>query len=149
VDDNTDIRFFIRSNFEPDFKVLEATNGKEGLSLAFKYLPDIVISDVLMPVVDGKEFCKKLKKDERTSHIPVILLTALSSQTSKMEGTIVGADDYITKPFDIILLKTKVENLLMLRNMLREKYSEEMLLKPKILLLKIRNSDFFKSHRFY
>ncbi len=144
VDDNADVRFFIRSNFEPDFKVLEAINGKDGLSAAFRYIPDIIISDVLMPMVDGKEFCKRLKKDERTSHIPVILLTALSAQSSKMEGTIAGADDYITKPFDIILLKTKVENLLMLRNMLREKYSEEMVLNPKNIIIEDTEQQFLQ-----
>lgn len=131
VDDNADVRFFVRSHFEIDFKVLEASDGKEGLSLALKHIPDIVISDVLMPVMDGNELCKKLKKDEKTSHIPVILLTALSSKNHKLEGTKVGADDYITKPFDIIFLKTKVENLLMLRNTLKQKYSGEMILRPR------------------
>jgi signal transduction histidine kinase/ligand-binding sensor domain-containing protein/DNA-binding response OmpR family regulator len=135
ADDNSDIRSFIRSHFEPDFKVLEARNGKEGLNLAFKYLPDIVISDILMPLLDGKELCKKLKKDERTSHIPVILLTALSSIPHEREGLIAGADDYVTKPFDILSLKTKVENLLLLRNRLREKYSEELVLKPKDIII--------------
>jgi len=131
VDDNADVRFFIRSHFEPDFKVLEASNGKEGLSLALKYIPDIIISDVMMPALDGNELCRKLKKDEKTSHIPIILLTALSSKTHRLEGTMVGADDYITKPFDIIFLKTKVENLLMLRHTLKEKYSGELILKPR------------------
>jgi signal transduction histidine kinase/ligand-binding sensor domain-containing protein/DNA-binding response OmpR family regulator len=135
VDDNADVRFFVRSHFEPDFKVLEAPDGKEGLSLALKHIPDIVISDVLMPVMGGNELCKKLKKDEKTSHIPVILLTALSSKNHKLEGAIVGADDYITKPFDIIFLKTKVENLLMLRNTLKQKYSGEMILGPRKITL--------------
>ncbi len=135
VEDNAELRYFIRTHFEPDIKVIEATNGKEGLNLAFKYLPDIIISDILMPVMDGKEFCKILKKDERTSHIPIIMLTALSAQINKLEGILAGAEDYITKPFDIILLKTKVENLLLMRNMLREKYSGEMILKPKDIVI--------------
>ena len=142
IDDNADIRYFIRSHFEPDFKVIEGMNGKEGLSLAFKHVPDIIISDVLMPLLDGNEFCKRIKKDERTSHIPVILLTALSSHAHKMMGMMVGADDYITKPFDIILLKTKVENLLMLRNSLREKYSGEMVLKPKNITINTPDERF-------
>jgi len=85
----------------------------------------------MMPALDGNELCRKLKKDEKTSHIPIILLTALSSKTHRLEGTMVGADDYITKPFDIIFLKTKVENLLMLRHTLKEKYSGELILKPR------------------
>ncbi|MDP4210490.1 MAG: two-component regulator propeller domain-containing protein [Bacteroidota bacterium] len=131
VDDNADIRFFIRSNFEPEFKVLEASDGKEGLALAFRHVPDIIISDVLMPNMDGTEFCKKIKKDERTSHIPVILLTALSSKAHQMDGSKAGADDYITKPFDITLLMNKVDNLLSIREMLRKKYSGETVLKPR------------------
>jgi ligand-binding sensor domain-containing protein/signal transduction histidine kinase/DNA-binding response OmpR family regulator len=144
IDDNADVRFFIRSHFEPDFKVLEATNGKEGLSLAFRHVPDIVISDVLMPIIDGNEFCKRLKKDERTSHIPVILLTALSSKAHQIEGMVVGADDFITKPFDIALLSTKVENLLMLRRSLREKYSGEMVLQPKNITINTPDERFLQ-----
>jgi signal transduction histidine kinase/DNA-binding response OmpR family regulator len=144
VDDNADVRFFIRSHFEPDFKVMEANNGKEGLNLAFKYIPDVIISDILMPLLDGNEFCKRIKKDERTSHIPVILLTALSSQAHKMEGVVAGADDYITKPFDIILLRTKIENLIMLRNSLREKYSSEMVLKPKNIAINTPDERFLQ-----
>ncbi|HEY4789350.1 MAG TPA: two-component regulator propeller domain-containing protein [Bacteroidales bacterium] len=144
VDDNADIRFFLRSNFERDFKVLEATDGKEGLHMAFQFIPDIIISDVLMPLIDGKEFCKRLKKDERTSHIPIVLLTALSSKSHKMEGIIAGADDYVSKPFDIALLRTKVENLLELRNLLREKYSKEMILKPQNIIIDSPDAKFLR-----
>jgi signal transduction histidine kinase/ligand-binding sensor domain-containing protein/DNA-binding response OmpR family regulator len=144
VEDNADVRYFIRSHFEADFEVVESDNGKDGLKQAFKLLPDLIISDVLMPEMDGKEMCRKLKKDERTSHIPVILLTALSTKESEKEGVLAGADDYILKPFDISILKTKVENLLMLRNMLREKYSHEMVLKPKDIVLKNPDERFLQ-----
>ncbi|MDP4208748.1 MAG: two-component regulator propeller domain-containing protein [Bacteroidota bacterium] len=130
VEDNADVRYFIRSHFEIHYQVHEATDGKEGWQLALKLIPDIIISDVLMPVLNGKELCKKLKKDDRTSHIPVILLTALNSRNSEIEGLETGADDYITKPFDPVILETKVENLLSLRKSLREKYTSEMVLKP-------------------
>lgn len=130
VDDHPDIRFFIRSNFDHEFNVLEASNGKEGLALAFKHIPDIIISDIMMSPVDGNEFCQKIKNDERTSHIPFILLSALSSKDHQMEGNKTGADEYITKPFDMEFLRTKVNNLLSIRETLRKKYSEEMVLMP-------------------
>jgi ligand-binding sensor domain-containing protein/signal transduction histidine kinase/DNA-binding response OmpR family regulator len=130
IEDNPDVRYFIRDHFEPDFKVVEASDGKDGWQQAVKLVPDVIISDILMPGLNGKELCKKLKKDERTSHIPLILLTALSSKDNELDGLVAGADDYITKPFDISILKTKVENLLSLRKSLKEKYTGEMVLKP-------------------
>jgi len=130
IEDNHDVRYFIRDHFEPDFQVVEASDGKEGWQQALKLVPDVIISDILMPGMSGKELCKKLKKDERTSHIPIILLTALSSKDNELEGLVAGADDYITKPFDINILKTKVENLLSLRKSLKEKYTGELVLKP-------------------
>jgi signal transduction histidine kinase/ligand-binding sensor domain-containing protein/DNA-binding response OmpR family regulator len=130
VEDNKDVRLFIRSNFEPEYKVIEASDGKEGLSVAFKVIPDIIISDILMPVMDGFEFCKKLKKDEKTSHIPIIILTALTSKDHTLDGLQSGADDYITKPFDITILRTKVDNLLSLRQIMRDKYTSELVLQP-------------------
>jgi len=89
-----------------------------------------------MPGMDGIELCEKIKKDERTSHIPVILLTALSSSDSVKEGLMKGADDYISKPFDIDMLQTKIENLLMMRKSLRDKYSKMMLVQPKHVSIK-------------
>jgi signal transduction histidine kinase/ligand-binding sensor domain-containing protein/DNA-binding response OmpR family regulator len=130
IEDNADVRYFIRDNFEGEFQVKEASDGKEGWQQALDCIPDIIISDVLMPGMSGKELCRKLKKDERTSHIPVILLTALTSKDSEREGLVAGADDYIIKPFDITILKTKVENLLLLRQSLKEKYTNEMVIQP-------------------
>ncbi len=130
VEDNKDVRSFLTSHFEKDFQIVLAKNGKEGIELALKTIPDAIISDIMMPVMNGTDMCDKLKKDERTSHIPIVLLTALSSKENVMEGLVKGADDYITKPFDIILLQTKLENLLIMRNSLREKYSKELILKP-------------------
>lgn len=131
IEDNADVRFFIRSHFETDFRVVEANDGKEGWKLILNTIPDIIISDIMMPGSDGLELCRKIKKDERTSHIPVILLTALSSREHKMSGLDAGADDYITKPFDLTLMRAKMENLLDLRKSLREKYTHELVLKPK------------------
>lgn len=130
IEDNADVRQFIRSNFESQFHIEEAADGSEGLRLAKKLLPDIILSDVMMPLMDGKELCKNLKSDEYTSHIPIILLTALSSKQHTIEGLSSGADDYITKPFDISILQTKIENLLSLRNSMRKKFAGELIISP-------------------
>ncbi|MES2775694.1 MAG: two-component regulator propeller domain-containing protein [Bacteroidota bacterium] len=130
VDDNADVRQFIRVNFESQFYIEEAADGVEGLRLAQKLLPDIILSDVMMPLMDGNELCRKLKADEYTSHIPILLLTALSSKQHTIEGLSSGADDYITKPFDISILQTKIENLLSLRNSMRKKYAGELIISP-------------------
>lgn len=130
VEDNPDVRYFIRSHFDSVYSVYEAKNGREGWDLAIKIIPDVIISDILMPDVDGYEFCKRIRKDERTSHIPVLLLTALHSKEHEMEGLSCGADDYVTKPFDISILQTKIENMLSVRAALKEKYTRELILKP-------------------
>ncbi len=130
VEDNPDVRYFIRSHFDNVYSIFEAKNGKEGWDLAIKIIPDVIISDILMPDVDGYEFCKRVKKDERTSHIPVLLLTALHSKEHEIEGLSCGADDYVTKPFDISILQTKIENMLSVRAALKEKYTRELILRP-------------------
>jgi DNA-binding response OmpR family regulator/two-component sensor histidine kinase len=135
VEDNCDMRFFIRSHFEPTYQVIEASDGKEGWQQVVNIIPDIIISDIMMPGMDGFEFCRKVKKDERTAHIPVILLTALLSREQQMDGIDAGADDYITKPFDIAILRAKVENLMTLRKSLREKYAGELVLKPRNIII--------------
>ena len=144
VEDNSDVRYFISSHFEPDYQVLEACDGKEGWILALKIIPDVIISDILMPHMNGNELCRKVKKDERTSHIPIILLTALSSKENELEGLVAGADDYISKPFDITILRTKVENLLAVRQSLREKYTHEMILQPTNITITSPEERFLK-----
>jgi signal transduction histidine kinase/ligand-binding sensor domain-containing protein/DNA-binding response OmpR family regulator len=130
VEDNSDVRYFIRSHFNTVYTIYEANNGQEGWDLAVKIIPDVIISDILMPDVDGYEFCKRIKKDERTSHIPVLLLTALHSKENEIHGLSCCADDYITKPFDISILQNKIENILQTRRSLKEKYTREIILKP-------------------
>ncbi|MCX6333350.1 MAG: ATP-binding protein [Bacteroidia bacterium] len=144
VEDNQDVRYFIRSHFEPVFSVYEARNGQEGLDIATEIVPDVIISDILMPDVDGFEFCKRIKKDERTSHIPLLLLTALHSKEHEMEGLSCGADDYITKPFDISILQTKIENMLEVRRALKEKYTNQIVLKPSDLTITSPDERFLK-----
>lgn len=112
VEDNDDIREYIATSFSNNYHIMTATNGKEGIEQALKYIPDIIISDIMMPVMDGIELCKLIKEDVRTSHIPVILLTAKDSIQDKEEGYESGADSYLTKPFSAKLVHSRVHNLL-------------------------------------
>ncbi|MCB9285589.1 MAG: response regulator [Lewinellaceae bacterium] len=122
VEDNPDVRAFVKEQLEGPYLILEAENGKEGLATALEKMPDLVISDVMMPEMDGMEFCKRLKTDEKSSHIPVIMLTAKAEQSDKLEGLELGADDYLAKPFDARELQIRVSNLLTQRKKLQEHY---------------------------
>ncbi|WP_116127214.1 ATP-binding protein [Lewinella sp. IMCC34183] len=112
IDDQVDICDYLAGLFSPDFEVLTAHNGASGYALAVANAPDIIISDVMMPGMDGREFCTRIKTQPSTSHIPVIMLTALDSQANEIEGYEVGADAYLTKPFDPDVLRARVHNLL-------------------------------------
>ena len=127
VEDNQELREFLRSIFTPMYRVVEAADGREGANKALKYLPDIIISDVMMPEKDGIEMTRELRADMTTSHIPIILLTAKTTIESKLEGLEYGADDYITKPFSAIYLQARVENLLMQRKKLQSFYRDSLM----------------------
>lgn len=127
VEDNQELCFFLRSIFSPHYRVIEAVNGMDGCSKALKFLPDIIISDVMMPEKDGIEMTKELRADMTTSHIPIVLLTAKTSIESKLEGLEYGADDYITKPFSATYLKARVENLLAQRRKLQSHFRDTLM----------------------
>ncbi len=131
IEDHFEIRNLIKDHFSNDYKVFTSTNGLEGKEKAFEIIPDIIISDIMMPKLNGLELCKMLKTDSRTSHIPIILLTARGSHAFKIEGFEFGADDYVTKPFNIDILDVRVINLIKSRQFLREKFKKETLIKPK------------------
>jgi len=124
VEDNMEIRNYLLQELSINYKVYTATNGQEGLDRAVEYLPDLIISDIMMPGMDGIELCKRLNSDVKTSHIPIILLTARQSEESIIEGYQTGADAYIIKPFSTVVLNSRIQNLLASRIKLRELFGK-------------------------
>ena len=124
IDDNDDIRYYLRSILEKQYNVLEAKNGKEGVSMTQKYIPDLAICDIMMPVMNGLEYCKIIKQTSSTCHIPVILLTARSQEAQRIEGFDHGADEYMTKPFSAEVLLARVSNLLHNHKRLKEIFDD-------------------------
>jgi signal transduction histidine kinase/DNA-binding response OmpR family regulator len=131
VEDNQDMRRFLHNCLAQIYDILEAENGESGHQAALERIPDMIVSDVMMPEMDGFEFCRRIKTDERTSHIPIILLTARASKESKLEGLDFGADDYLVKPFDADELIVRVRNLIDQRQKLRERFGREITVKPQ------------------
>lgn len=115
------MRNFLKCSFENQYNILEAGNGNEAWELLQKESPELIISDVMMPDMDGFELCKLIKSTFETSHIPVILLTSLCDKSDQLEGLGLGAEDYITKPFDISLLEQRIKSLMRNREIVREK----------------------------
>ena len=131
VDDNTDVRKYIGGLLQSTYRILEAENGESGLSIARQKMPDLIISDVMMPGMDGYEFCRKVKTDIEISHIPVILLTARAANEDKLEGLELGADDYIIKPFEAKELQLRVNNMIQLRRQLQERFNQDIYIKSE------------------
>jgi DNA-binding response OmpR family regulator len=142
VEDNEELRHFVSDSFIGEFNVLMAKDGEEGLKIVKEELPDIVISDVMMPKMDGLEFCKAIKSNIEISHIPVILLTAKNSDESKISGSEVGADSYITKPFSLKLLQLTVNNILESRKRLKEMYAHDNFVEAREMGTTKRDKEF-------
>jgi signal transduction histidine kinase/ligand-binding sensor domain-containing protein/AraC-like DNA-binding protein len=130
VEDNYDLRSFLISSLQKDYIVYEAENGAQGCQLAVQHVPDLVISDIMMPELDGLEMCTRLKENLQTSHIPIILLTARSSVENWIEGFEIGADDYVPKPFSFDILKARIANLIENRQKLRKLFMREIKVEP-------------------
>lgn len=144
VEDNTEVRTFIRGLFKNTHNVFDAANGAIGMEIAKIYPIDLIITDVLMPVMDGMELCHNIKTNVRTSHIPVIMLTARTAEDYQKSGYRTGADAYITKPFDAEILELRVNNLLKSRRDLIERFKKDVILRPKEVTATSADEDFLK-----
>lgn len=131
VEDNESLRQYVSENLEDQYEVAGAEHGKSALNEITRRMPDLIVCDIMMPVMDGIEFCKIVKGDKLTSHIPFIFLTAKASDQHKLEGLKTGADDYMEKPFNLEILKTKIRNLLMLKARIREVFRSKINIEPK------------------
>lgn len=130
VEDNRDVRGYIREQLEEFYHVLEAENGLTGMEVAQEIVPDLIVSDLMMPKANGFQFCKAVRNNERTSHIPIIILTAKAGFDNKIEGFEIGVDDYIIKPFSARELKVRVRNLINQRKLLRSRFKSATVIKP-------------------
>lgn len=131
VEDNSEMRRYIRDTLQSSYKIFESNDGESGIQTARKIIPDMIVSDVMMPGIDGYQLCRTLKQDIKTSHIPIILLTAKASEDSVVEGLDTGADDYITKPFSSRILLARIKNLVEIREKLQIKIRNQILLEPE------------------
>jgi signal transduction histidine kinase/DNA-binding response OmpR family regulator len=144
VDDEKDMRKYIDDAIASQYKVIEAENGKIGIEKAIKTMPDLIISDIMMPEVNGYELCQTLKTKFETSHIPIIMLTAKASEDSKLQGLDTGADEYIAKPFHMKELITRIKNLIRLRKKLQEKFQQPIVLDPDDIDVSSIDQSFLK-----
>lgn len=130
VEDNEDIRFYLKDNLKGLYKVEEATNGKEGWEKVKQLYPDLVVSDIMMPLMDGVQLARKIKTETQTAHIPVILLTAVGSEEKQLEGLKAGVNDYITKPFTFEILASRIRNLLTQQELLQKRFQKQIEVNP-------------------
>ena len=144
VEDNEDIRHYIRSHLPDEYQFIEAVNGMEGLDAARETIPDLIIADVMMPLMNGLELTRQIKQDECLSHIPVIILTAKATDENKIEGLETRADDYITKPFNINELSMRIKNLITNRQKLREKFSKSITVNPSEIVTTTLDEKFLQ-----
>lgn len=144
VEDNNDLRTFIKSIFISGFKVLEASDGQQGLQIANEVIPDVIISDIMMPGMDGLELCGKLKSNIHTNHVPILLLTAKTGDDYTLNGLKTGADDYLTKPFNSEILAARIKSLILSRKILQDHFARLFILNPSEVKLPSPDDEFIK-----
>ena len=131
IEDNEEIRHYVCSLFCKDYAVYEAANGEEGVDVAMSKIPDLIISDIMMPVKDGFTCCRELREQPRTAHIPILMLTAKAEDADVLQASKIGVDDYMMKPFNPEVLKAKVRNLILQRERLKRIYTKTLMLKQQ------------------
>ena len=144
VEDNDDLRFYLKDNLRIHYQIFESGNGTDALKKIMEIVPDLVVSDIAIPGIDGIELCMKLKNDKRTSHIPVILLTAHLDNTQRVNGFEAGADDYLTKPFSFEILESRIKNLISQRDSLRKTFKTNFELNPSEIEVVSLDEKFLK-----
>jgi len=144
VEDNDDFRFYIKDNLKAAFNIIEAENGKKGWQKALALHPNLIVSDISMPEMNGIDLCLKLKGDKRTSHIPVILLTALVGEDQQLKGLETGASDYMTKPFNFEILQSKIKNILSQQEYMRKTYQKQVEANPTEMIVESPDELFIK-----
>lgn len=145
VEDQPDVRKYITEKLASHFQVTQSENGRDGLEKALSEVPDLVISDVMMPKMDGFELCRRLKSDDRTCHIPVILLTARAEDTDRTTGLETGADAYVVKPFNSRELTIRIQGLISTRSRIRKKFSDKLVIKPEEITVTSRDQVFIRN----
>src|SRR6056297_3155532 len=145
VEDNADMRSFIREQLDQDYNILEAVNGEEGVAVSQAAIPDLIITDLMMPEMDGYRFCEQIRKDEKTSHIPVIMLTAKAGLDPKIEGLEAGIDAWLTKPFHVRELHTRVKALIQQRKNLKKQFSSATYFTPSAIAKSPVDQTFLKN----
>ena len=145
VEDNEEFRFYLKDNLATRYKVVEAADGKEGWQRALANHPELIISDIMMPNMDGIQLCQKLKADKRTSHIPIILLTASTREEEQINGLATGANDYLTKPFSFEILDIKIKNLLVFNRTLKTTYTKQLKIEPTEIQVESVKEKFLKT----
>ncbi len=143
VEDNEELSYYLHKQLKNSYNVQMAKDGEEGCEMAIRFIPDLIVSDIMMPRKNGIELCNELKEDERTSHIPIILLTAKGGDDNEISGLKTGADEYMTKPFNEQKLLVRIQKLIEVRRKLRKKYSQERVLSPKEIALSPTEEIFF------
>lgn len=145
IEDNDDLRFYLKDNLKQAFNIIEAVNGKDGWQKTLALHPNLIVSDVSMPEMNGLELCGKIRHDERTAHIPIILLTALTEEEDQLAGTAKGANDYITKPFNFEILLSKINGLLLMQQTLKKTYQKQVDIKAQDLEIVSEDQKFLKN----
>ena len=145
VEDNDEFREYLKEVFQKDYRILEAANGRTGLDMTLEHIPDLIVSDVMMPEMDGIELCRTIKTDRRVSHIPVVLLTARAEEEQQLQGYQTGADAYVTKPFRLDILQVRISNLILQREQLQKQFQQHVEIRPSDVVVRSMDEQFVNS----